>query len=105
MKNCVITVDGEECYKFEKEPGTRTISITCTKGVLNGTIIRVSKDNTQSSGGSTINMCEFQVFSKFNFYLFTSFWIPMFCNMENGEYNVFVELILRGHNYKSEGMM
>ena len=26
------------------------------------------------------------------------------CNMENGKRNVFVELVLRGHDYKSEGM-
>ena len=73
MKNCVITADGEECYKFNEKPDRRDISITCTKGVLNGTIIRVSKDGTQSPNDYSISICEFQVFSKFNFYLFTSF--------------------------------
>ena len=67
MKNCVITVDGVECYRFAEEPKNRKIPISCTGGVLNGTVIRMSKKKTNESYYNyTINMCEFQVFSTLN---------------------------------------
>ncbi|XP_070193807.1 uncharacterized protein [Littorina saxatilis] len=63
MKGCIITVDGQECYRFDNTPASRDTSVTCTSGVLNGSVVRVSKDSTELSG--TINMCEFEVISKF----------------------------------------
>ena len=74
MKHCVITVDGEECNRFVEEPTNREIPITCTEGVLNGSVIRVSKNITNNqSGDYTINMCEFQVFSMLNVFFIYSF--------------------------------
>ena len=75
MKDCVITVDGNECYRFSETPDSRQIPITCTEGVLNGTIIKVSKSNppVTSDLSYTINMCEFQVFSTLKFSFITPF--------------------------------
>ena len=77
MKGCVITVDGNECYRFSGTPDSQKIPITCTKGVLNGTIIKVSKSNppVTSDLNYTINMCEFQVFSTLKFSFITPFLI------------------------------
>ncbi|XP_070193808.1 multiple epidermal growth factor-like domains protein 11 [Littorina saxatilis] len=64
MKGCLIKVDGQECYRFDDAPGSRKTNVTCTSGVLNGSVIIVSKDTTGFSGDNkTINMCELQVIS------------------------------------------
>ena len=78
MKGCVITVDGNECYRFSKTPDSRQIHITCTTGVLNGRIIKVYKSDPPDTSGLnyTINMCEFQVFSTLKF----SFITPLSSN-------------------------
>ncbi|XP_070192179.1 receptor-type tyrosine-protein phosphatase epsilon-like [Littorina saxatilis] len=64
MKGCLIKVDGQECYRFDDAQVSRKTNVTCTSGVLNGSVIRVSKDTTGlSKEDATINMCELQVIS------------------------------------------
>ena len=63
MNECVISVDRVECYRFDSTPTDREIPITCTSGVLNGSVVRVTKTSGAAGDGATINICEFQVFS------------------------------------------
>ncbi|XP_070193809.1 multiple epidermal growth factor-like domains protein 6 [Littorina saxatilis] len=64
MKGCLIEVDGQECYRFDDASVSWKTNVTCTSGVLNGSVIMVSKDTTGFSGDDkTINMCELQVIS------------------------------------------
>ncbi|KAK7485094.1 hypothetical protein BaRGS_00023634 [Batillaria attramentaria] len=67
MSERVITVDEVECYRFgqltNEDPRKQTVN--CTRGVLNGTIIRLARDREigQAGDGRSINLCEFEVIS------------------------------------------
>lgn len=65
LDNSVITVDGEECYRFPADTtGWPTkIDINCTR-VISGTVIRVTKlSDARNDSDYTLSLCELQVWS------------------------------------------